>query len=325
MGHAMDGRMDDGARKPPGCCPATAGKRRKAGAAQGPIRRTQPGREPPPDRLVDIPGGTVITGTKTPFLRQDGEGILRRTKLKPYRIDPFAVTNAWFKRFVAETGYRTEAERFGWSLVFHLFVPENTPVQYVVETPWWAKVEGADWMHPYGPHSSLEGLEDHPVTHVSWNDANAFADWAGGRLPTEAEWEHAARGGLANAQYPWGETEPTDEAPLCNIWQGRFPDHNTLADGYLGTAPVKSFAPNGYGLYNMSGNVWEWCAEPFRLRSVAGAARERNRIAAADDQRLLKGGSYLCHKSYCYRYRIPARTGVSADSSTGHMGFRLVF
>ncbi|WP_163266375.1 formylglycine-generating enzyme family protein [Chelativorans alearense] len=315
--------MSEHAEKVSRCCPSAS----RSGTAPAARQAVAAGasREAPPARLVPIKGGATTTGTNTPVLRHDGESPIRRHRLPPYRIDPYAVTNAWFKRFVETTGYRTDAERFGWSLVFHTFVPEGIQVQRVVDTPWWLKVFGADWAHPFGPQSSIEGLENHPVTHVSWEDAVAFAEWAGGRLPTEAEWEHAARGGLPRATFPWGETEPTDKTPLCNIWQGRFPHDNTLADSYFGTAPVDSFAPNSFGLHNMAGNVWEWCADPFRIRSVGARARQANHAAAVENMKLLKGGSYLCHKSYCYRYRIQARTGASADSSTGHMGFRLVF
>lgn len=278
---------------------------------------------PLPDRLVQIPGGRAFVGTAKPFLPTDGEGPVRRVGLKPFLIDPYAVTNAWFEAFIRATGYRTDAEAYGWSLVFYAFAPQQEDPQHPMQTPWWHKVEGADWAHPFGPASSIEGLADHPVTHVSWNDATAFAKWAGGRLPTEAEWEHAARGGNRDAKFPWGSEEPTDEAPLCNIWQGTFPDHNTLRDGYFGTAPVASFAANPFGLHNMSGNVWEWCADPFRVRSQSRVARDANRHARGQSARVLKGGSYLCHPSYCYRYRIAARTGVSAETSTGHTGFRL--
>jgi formylglycine-generating enzyme required for sulfatase activity len=272
-------------------------------------------------------GGRFRTGVGKSPLPQDGESPAREVNVRPFAIDPLAVTNDWFGKFALATGYRTEAERHGWSLVFAAFVPDGAKALASDDGPsWWRRVEGACWKHPEGPQSDLSGRLDHPAVHVSWNDAVAFAAWAGGRLPTEAEWEFAATGGLAGAIYPWGAKEPDDAAfTPCNIWQGDFPTRNTAADGYLSTAPTDAFAPNGHGLFNMVGNTWEWCADAFRVRSLARAAKERNARAHAADERLLKGGSYLCHRSYCYRYRIAARTGVSADSSTGHVGFRLVF
>ena len=280
-----------------------------------------------PARLVRLPGGRVMLGTDRPLLAQDGEGPARMVTVRPFWIDPHAVTNAWFARFVAATGYVTEAERFGWSLVFRGFVARVTPRMLSPAAPdWWCKVDGAGWQAPEGPGSTWHGRADHPAVHVSWNDAQDFAAWAGGRLPDEAEWEYAASGGVDGARYPWGEAEPDDDGfQPCNIWQGRFPQHNAVADGFAGTAPVDSFAPNGFGLFNLCGNVWEWCADPFRIRSLSREARARNAHSLAERQRLLKGGSYLCHRSYCHRYRIAARTGVSPDTSTGHTGFRLAF
>jgi formylglycine-generating enzyme required for sulfatase activity len=163
-----------------------------------------------------------------------------------------------------------------------------------------------------------------PVAHVSWADARAFAAWCGGRLPTEAEWEHAARGGLPDPVYPWGDEEPDDRRILCNIWQGRFPDENTAADGFAGTSPVRAFPPNGAGLFDMAGNVWEWTADPFRIASLGSAAAARNRDAARGRQKVLKGGSFLCHRSYCHRYRIAARSGLPPDSASSNVGFRIV-
>jgi sulfatase modifying factor 1 len=260
-------------------------------------------------------------------LPQDGESPSRQVNIRPFGVDPLAVTNEWFDEFAATTGYRTDAERYGWSSVFASFVPAGTNVLGSHGGPgWWLRVDGACWKHPEGPHSSLSGRIDHPAVHVSWNDAVAFAAWAGGRLPTEAEWEFAAAGGLTGAIYPWGDREPNEsDFTPCNIWQGEFPTRNTAADGHLSTAQAHAYAPNGYGLFNMVGNTWEWCADAFRVRSLALAAKKRNQYARAASERLLKGGSYLCHRSYCHRYRIAARTGVSADSSTGHVGFRLVF
>lgn len=274
---------------------------------------------------VEIPGGEALVGTARPALPQDGEGPPRRVKVSPFRIGATAVTNAAFRDFIETTGYVTEAERFGWSFVFRDQVPEAVgATQAVVAAQWWRRVEGATWASTHGPGTEEACLPDHPVVHVSWNDARAYADWAGGRLPTEAEWEHAARGSLGDARFPWGDLEPDDEAVFpCNIWQGRFPDRNTGADGYLATAPARSFEPNGYGLYNMVGNVWEWTADCFRIRSLKREARER--LKAMKGYKVLKGGSYLCHRSYCYRYRIAARTGSSPDSTTSHQGFRVVW
>ncbi len=280
-----------------------------------------------PDRFVRLDACTTTVGTEHPILAGDGEGPVRSVRLRAFAIDPFAVTNRWFAAFVAATGYATEAEQFNSSFVFYQFVPATLgPTRAVAAAPWWRSIEGADWAHPEGPGSSIEGRLEHPVVHISFRDAQCFAAWAGGRLPTEAEWEHAARGGLADARFPWGATEPNDTTTLpCNIWQGDFPRQNTEADGYRGAAPVYAFAPNGYGLFNMAGNVWEWCADPFKIRSMTKRARSRNERATQSNDRVAKGGSYMCHRSYCYRYRIAARNGLSATSSAGHTGLRIVF
>ncbi|NCX55468.1 MAG: formylglycine-generating enzyme family protein, partial [Rhodobacterales bacterium] len=189
---------------------------------------------------------------------------------------------------------------------------------------WWRVVEGANWREPMGPGSSASCSDNHPVVHVSWNDAQTFAKWAGGRLPTEIEWEHAARGGLGDVTFPWGNQEPNDiDYFPCNIWQGEFPKSNLGKDGYLGTAPVDAFEPNGYGLYNMVGNTWEYTSQLFKVKSLKKSVK--NLHADKVGFKLSKGGSFLCHSSYCYRYRIAARTGTSADSSTSHQSFRLVY
>jgi formylglycine-generating enzyme required for sulfatase activity len=277
-----------------------------------------------PAATVEIPGGTALLGTQHPLLPVDGEAPLRKKRVRPFRMDATTVTNARFAAFVQATGYKTTAERIGDSFVFVHLLPEDAPPsRAVAEAPWWRVIPGACWHAPVGPASSPPP-PDHPVVHVSWQDAQVFAKWAGGRLPTEAEWEHAARGGLGDVPYPWGAAEPndTDHFP-CNIWQGRFPDVNTGADGHLGTAPAQSFQPNAYGLYNMVGNVWEWTSELFKVRSLKKAVAAAN--AGKAGYKLQKGGSFLCHSSYCYRYRIAARTGNSADSSTSHQGLRLVY
>tara|TARA_R110000796_G_scaffold67892_7_gene155809 strand:+ start:2012 stop:2971 length:960 start_codon:yes stop_codon:yes gene_type:complete len=275
---------------------------------------------------VLIPGGTGLLGTAHPGVPDDGEAPLRRVKLKPFRICATTVTNAEFSRFVEATQYITEAEHFGWSFVFHSQVgPEIGATRAVAGVEWWRQVEGATWRDINGPGTADQVWNgDHPVVHVSWNDARAYARWVGGRLPTEAEWEHAARGGQQDVRFPWGTNEPDDLKVLpCNIWQGRFPDLNTGADGYITTAPARSFAPNDCGLYNMVGNVWQWTADPFRIASLKRQTRDR--LRAMKGFRTSKGGSFLCHRSYCYRYRIAARSGTSPDSTTTHQGFRVAW
>lgn len=309
-----------GTPKPSACCVPQV---ERSGKKPAPV--TQRAVAAPED-AVAIPGGRADLGTDAPILTRDGESPRRDVPIKPFLIDVCAVTNDRFEGFVADTGYITEAERFGWSFVFFQLVPDDVATAAVVDAKWWRCVDGADWRHPDGPWSDLSGRGDWPVVHVSWNDAVAFAAWAGGQLPTEAQWEHAARGGLRNKRFPWGDKEPddTDFFP-CNIWQGRFPTDNTEADGHVFLAPSKSFAPNGYGLFNSVGNCWEWTSDAMRIKSLSRAAKARNAQAKSEGHKALKGGSYLCHVSYCYRYRIAARIGNPADTTTGHIGFRCVY
>ncbi|MEL6549835.1 MAG: formylglycine-generating enzyme family protein [Pseudomonadota bacterium] len=280
----------------------------------------------PPRDAVEIPGGEGLLGTEAPILPQDGEAPLRKTRIRPFAMERGTVTNTQFAAFVADTGHVTLAETLGWSFVFAGHLPEDhPPTQGVVGAEWWRRVSGATWLAPNGPGTEAARQPDHPVTQVAWSDARAYAAWAGGRLPTEAEWEHAARGGLGAVTFPWGEAAPEDEMERypCNIWQGRFPGRNTAADGHAATAPSLSFPPNGYGLHNMVGNVWEWTADPFRLRSLKRAAKAREREMRG--YKTLKGGSFLCHASYCFRYRIAARIGNGPDATTTHQGFRIVY
>ncbi|WP_282182133.1 formylglycine-generating enzyme family protein [Aliiroseovarius marinus] len=275
---------------------------------------------------VRIPGGKTLTGTSRPEIPDDGEDPIRNTRVKPFRIGATTVTNAQFAQFIDATDYVTEAERFGWSFVFWQQVPEGFgPTLGVKDVEWWRRVPGAYWRDINGPGTMDEVWDpDHPVVHISWNDAQAYAKWVGGRLPTEAEWEHAARGGLGDVRFPWGDLEPNDtDFQPCNIWQGRFPEVNTAKDGFLTTAPARHYDPNGYGLYNMVGNVWEWTSEPFRIKSLKKHVRQR--LDGMKGYKLSKGGSFLCHASYCYRYRIAARSGTSPDSTTTHQGFRVVW
>ncbi|WP_449329210.1 formylglycine-generating enzyme family protein [Salibacterium lacus] len=276
------------------------------------------------DKLRYIPGGDFLMGTNDEEgFNADGEGPVRKVTVSPYYIDAYAVTNREFSTFVEETGYRTESEEFGWSFVFYSFLPENLGVwmQQLPGISWWYAVGEAYWYQPEGPGSSIEDRMDHPVIHVSWNDAQAFCRWAGKRLPTEAEWEMAARGGLEQNRYPWGNELTPGGKHYCNIWQGTFPEENTLEDGFQGTAPAQSFPANGYGLYNVSGNVWEWCSDWFDTSS-----EKRDTVNPAGpetgDSKVTRGGSYLCHYTYCNRYRVAARSSNTIDSSTGNMGFR---
>lgn len=275
-------------------------------------------------RMVPIPGGTFTMGSADAFAyAADGEGPPHVVELAPYRIGACAVTNAEFAAFARATGHVTDAERFGWSFVFAGLLPaDHPPTRAVAAAPWWRQVHGAHWRHPEGPGSGLHDRADHPVVHVSHRDAQAYCDWAGLRLPTEAEWERAARGGHEGRAFPWGdELEPRGEHRM-NVWQGDFPAENTRADGYAGTAPVDAFAPNAFGLHNATGNVWEWVLDWFDPGYYRRSPRRDPRGPNGGTHRVMRGGSYLCHASYCRRYRVAARSANTPDSSSGHLGFR---
>ena len=238
-----------------------------------------------------------------------------------------AVSNMQFGDFVRATGYTTDAERYGWSFVFQNFLSDDVKRAIgsrAADTPWWLPVPHAYWAQPEGPPSTILDRLDHPTVHISWNDARAYCRWSRTRLPTEAEWEFAARGGMEEAKYPWGDDLTAAGNHRCNIWQGSFPDHDSAEDGYAGTAPVHAFEPNGYGLHNMAGNVWEWCEDFFSpaYHRVTAPVNPLQREPAA--HRSLRGGSFLCHESYCNRYRVAARSSNAPDSSSSNIGFRVV-
>jgi len=275
--------------------------------------------------MAAIPAGSFLMGTDDPRgYASDGEGPVHEVELSAFRVGVHTVTNDQFAAFVEATGHRTTAEEFATSFVFVGLLPADfPPTRAVASAPWWREVAGADWRHPEGPQSDLMGRGSHPVVHVSWYDATAFCGWAGARLPTEAEWERAARGLEDGHHFPWGDDrEPAGEHRM-NVFQGDFPHHDTGADGWIGTCPVGSFAPNDFGLYEMTGNVWEWCADWF-----AGGYYRRSPVVApsgptSGQARVMRGGSYLCHECYCWRYRVDARSSNTPDSSTGNIGFRV--
>lgn len=309
---------------------------RPAGSCCSPTRTPAPGGTeqaagPPAGRVdhedVLVRGGVFRMGDAFgEGYASDGEGPVHEVSLTGFRIDATAVTNRLFTKFIDATGYRTEAESYGTSAVFHMLVkaPRRDVLGTAAGAPWWLNVRGADWAHPAGPDSHWTEVPDHPVVHVSHHDALAYCAWAARRLPTESEWEYAARGGLVGKRYPWGDELTPRGEHQCNIWQGTFPVLNTEEDGHLGTAPVKSFPPNGYGLYEMAGNVWEWCADWFTPRYYATSPTENPPGPTSGTGRVMRGGSHLCHDSYCNRYRVAARTSNTPESSSGNCGFRTV-
>jgi formylglycine-generating enzyme required for sulfatase activity len=274
--------------------------------------------------MVRVPGGTFTMGNEGPDENPlDGERPLRRVSLSPFLLDVTAVDNEQFRRFVDTTGHVTTAERDGWSFVFGPFVPPEgrEGARAASGTPWWWAVAGASWSRPEGPGTTVEDRMDHPVVHVSHDDALAFAAWSGRRLPTEAEWERAARGGLEGARYPWGDELRPGGAWRCNVWRGDFPTEHRAEDGHLGTAPVGAYEPNRFGLHQMVGNVWEWTADRWTTRHEAGPLHDPTGPSVGAE-RVRRGGSYLCHDSYCNRYRVAARDHSHTADTTANIGFR---
>ena len=271
-----------------------------------------------------IPSGIFRMGSEDPMsYPADGEGPVRSVSVSEFLLDTRSVTNADFMLFIDETGYITTAEQRDWSFVFAGLLPDDfEPTRGVADAPWWRQVYKATWQHPEGLHSNINDRMDHPVVHVSWFDAAAYADWLGKELPSEACWEYAARGGLDGALFPWGEQLNPDDNYLSNTWQGIFPSSNTQDDGWYGTCPADHFPENGYGLHNMTGNVWEWCADWFGFSDSRVSSPVDPIGPATGNSKVQKGGSFLCHASYCARYRPAARVGVSPDSTSSNVGFR---
>jgi formylglycine-generating enzyme required for sulfatase activity len=307
------------------CCTPGIGSGKKKAAAGTGLEDIQ-ARHTKCEGMVLIEEQTFWMGTDDEEgFKKDGEGPVREVKVDAFYIDKTAVTNQQFNDFINVTGFITEAEQFGWSFVFHKFLAERLSEKELRspdDTPWWKAVDGAYWKHPEGPQSNIKGRMDHPVVHISWNDAMAYCKWSGTRLPTEAEWELTARGGLKQKKFPWGDVLTPDGENHCNIWQGEFPNRNTKEDGFAGTAPVTAFESNGYGLYNVSGNVWEWCQDWFSAFYPMMGFKNNPRGPQTGEAKVIRGGSYLCHESYCNRYRVAARTANTPDSSTGNLGFR---
>lgn len=317
--------------KPDGCCCTPTAEREDEATEHSPAPVADPcgGITALKSAMVSLTGGTFLMGTDyDEGFPEDGEGPVRKVTVSPFQIDAFAATNEEFAAFADTTGYRTDAERFGWSFVFWSHIPIDRRSELVEDTvagaPWWCKVRGANWRQPEGPSSDVANRARYPVVHVSWNDAAAYARWAGKSLPTEAQWEYAARGGLEQKLFPWGDEFTPGGQHRCNIWQGTFPSEDTAEDGYAGTCPVDSFPPNGFGLYCATGNVWEWCGDWFRTAFRADRVLYDPKGPATGQAKVMKGGSFLCHASYCNRYRVAARTSNTPDSSTSNLGFRCV-
>lgn len=303
-----------------GCC-VPGREPLAADGAEGFVRVTQGSAE----GMRLIPGGVFRMGNERDYgFASDGEGPEHEVELRPFLIDATCVTNERFNAFVHATGYRTDAERIGWSFVFAGHLPRQVAAALprVVGSTWWCRMEGATWRHPEGPGTGIKARWHHPVVQVSWRDAAAYAGWAGKRLPTEAEWERAARGGLERCRFPWGDELEPEGRHRMNVWQGTFPVTNTEADGFYGTAPVRSFRPNAYGLHEMTGNVWEWCWDWFDPGYYAVSPRDDPTGPATGTRRVMRGGSYLCHASYCNRYRTDARNANDPDAAATNLGFR---
>lgn len=324
-----------------------------AGSKQSSPTQTDHSQTESPEGMVWVPGGEFVMGTDDEAAWPD-EKPSHRVRVDGFWIDKTEVTNAQFRKFVEATGYVTTAERkpdwdelkqqlppgtpkppdeklVAGSLVFQ---PTSGPVNLNDFSQWWHWTPGANWRNPEGPDSDLDGREDHPVVQVSWYDAVAYCEWAGKRLPTEAEWEFAARGGLAGKPYVWGDKRDSSRE-FANLWEGEFPQINSASDGYIRTAPAATFKPNQFGLFDMAGNVWEWCSDWYDytiydsrtevvIDNPRGPKKSFDPLRPHQPQRSQRGGSFLCNDSYCSRYRPSARHGCAPDTGMSHVGFRCV-
>jgi formylglycine-generating enzyme required for sulfatase activity len=319
------------------------------------VTSSAPGEDAPQGMLL-IPAGEFIMGTDDPR-SMPNERPAHRVRVDAFYLDATPVTNAQFRAFVQATGYQTTAERpVNWDEIAPQLPPGTprppperlqpgslvfTPPDHAVDlrdlSQWWTWTAGANWKHPQGPGSSIEGKDDHPVVQVSWDDAIAYARWSGKRLPTEAEWEYAARGGLQQKRYPWGDAFMVNDRHMANTFTGRFPFADSAADGFAGTSPVRSFPGNEFGLFDVAGNVWQWTSDVYRADTHRHAATQPQplvnpqgpettfdptRAVPTSVERVTKGGSFLCHPSYCESYRPSARRGTPPDTGSGHVGFR---
>jgi len=319
--------MNPNDRKGSCCSPGRDHKNGEISAvSDGEFQRVYPGST---EGMKLIPGGEFLMGNEGDYgFPADGEGPVHTVEIAPFYMDATCVTNEQFNDFINATHYKTEAEKFGWSFVFygHLTPKQQaTAVRArVLGSEWWCRIDGATWRHPEGPGTNIKKRWKYPTLHVSWNDVIAYCKWAGKRLPTEAEWEYAARGGLEQKRFPWGDELEPEGKHRMNVWQGKFPSQNTEADKHYGPAPAQTYQANGYGLYCTTGNVWEWVWDWFDPSYYQTSPRENPTGPTATDRRMMRGGSYLCHESYCNRYRTDSRSSNTPDSSTGNLGFRCV-
>ena len=274
---------------------------------------------------IPLSAGEFVMGSDhNSVILGDRETPARSVHVFDFSIASIPVTNKQFSRFIRATRYVTDAESIGWSFVFYSFITQRAKkmvISSVGGADWWLAVEKASWRSPEGLGSNIDDRMDHPVVHVSWNDAITYCEWKNNRLPTEVEWEYAARGGLDQKQFSWGDKLTPEGKHFANVWQGNFPTNNSAEDGYIGTSPVRTYLPNNFGIYDMAGNVWEWCIDTW-FDAPSNVNNKSNMALENSTRKVIRGGSYLCHDSYCTRYRVSARTFNTADSSSGNLGFR---